>query len=37
MTEKSYLGEQRGPDGLDFDTSGLDQGLQLVGLEVQLY
>lgn len=33
MTEKPYLGEQRGPDGLDFDTGGLDQGLQLVGLE----
>lgn len=29
----SYLGEQRGPDGLDIgDTGSLDQGLELVGL-----
>lgn len=29
----SYLGEQRGPDGLDVgDLSSLDQGLELVGL-----
>jgi hypothetical protein len=31
--EKSYLGEQRGPDGLDLgELSSLDQGLELVGL-----
>ena len=31
-----YLGEERGPDGLDvLDTSGLDQGLELVGLVTQ--
>lgn len=28
----SYLGEQRGPDGLDFVAGSLDDGLQLVGL-----
>jgi hypothetical protein len=28
-----YLGEKGGPDGLDiFNTSSLDQGLELVGL-----
>lgn len=29
---ESYLGEQRGPDGLDVDATSLDQGLELVGL-----
>lgn len=28
----SYLGEQRGPDGLDLVTGSLDDGLKLVGL-----
>lgn len=29
----AYLGEQRGPDGLDtFDLSGTDQGLEFLGL-----
>lgn len=36
-TQKSYLGEQGGPDGLDFDTGSLDQSLQLVGLWAQSY
>ena len=33
VLSSSYLGEQRGPDGLDVGNLGsLDQGLQLVGL-----
>jgi hypothetical protein len=32
----SYLGEQGGPDGLDIsDLGSLDQGLELVGLEIK--
>jgi hypothetical protein len=32
----AYLGEQRGPDGLNVvDTSSLDQGEELVGLVTQ--
>jgi hypothetical protein len=32
----AYLGEQRGPDGLNVvDTSSLDQGVELVGLVTQ--
>lgn len=32
----SYLGEERSPDGLDLDVAGLDQGLQLVGLWLEI-
>jgi hypothetical protein len=31
--ENSYLREELGPDGFDFDTGGLDEGLKLLGLQ----
>jgi hypothetical protein len=36
LSIQSYLGEDGGPDGLNFlDLGGLDQGLELVGLNVE--